>query len=344
MPAAPPHDTPEARAEIARASRQRIADLARRRSPGKRFRYWLDAVFLYALGGILRLLPVDMASAFGGWIGRRVLAPLIPMRSACHTVRVPFPTLTDAEIAELLAGMFENLGRVLAEFVHLDAFSGKRGDSRITYIGIENITEAWKAQKGVIAVGGHFANWELLPVVARNVGYDGSIVIQHPSNPYIVEWLARQRYRYGVSDHIAHGEKVYRRVRDTIARGSWVGILADQGVRKGVAAPFFGIEVQTNVMPARLALEFGCPIILIGTRRLKGAHFEMSFSEPRQFFPTGDRAADERAIMTWVNQFYERQLLQAPEQWLWGSPRWGYGGEAAKPAPGPDDDDESRGD
>lgn len=316
--------TPAQRA-AARASRQRMIERARRRNRPL-WVYRLHTAIILPITWLLRALPVDAASGLGGWIARRLI-PLFAKKTEIRaTMRVPFPALTDSEADALTREMSENVGRVLGESLHLGAFAGP-DNPRLVLDGIEHVEAARAGGRGVLFLGGHFANWELFEVALATLGLRGAKVLQHPSNPFVLEQIARDRYAHGLDEQIATGEGVFTRVRDALGAGRVVQMLADQRTRKGVRAPFCGLDTTTNAVPARVARETGAPVVLMSIRRTGTARFAVIFHPPRQF----TLQDDEAAIMGWVNSFYEAELRAAPGQWLWGHPRW-YDAQHNEPA------------
>jgi KDO2-lipid IV(A) lauroyltransferase len=281
-------------------------------------RYRLQTMLIIPVAGLLRLLPVEMASNLGGWIGRRLVPRIENLRSFHRTIRVAFPEMSDAEADALLADMSDNVGRVFGESIHLEAFVGA-GNRRLELSGVEHVEAARAEGRGILFVGGHFANWELFEVALANLGLRGAKVLQHPSNPFVLGLIARHRHAYGLDEQIATGEGVFVRVRDTLRAGRVVQILADQRTSKGAKVPFFGLATTTNLVPARAARETGASVILMSMRRLGPARFAIGFAPPRRY----GMDDDEIAIMAEINAFYEAQLRLTPAHWLWGHPRWG---------------------
>jgi KDO2-lipid IV(A) lauroyltransferase len=300
----------------AAASRDRM--LARARERKRVGRYRLQTALIMPMVWLLRALPVEFASDFGGWIGRHLIPRIENLRSFHRTIRVAFPQIGDANADALLVEMNDNLGRVFGESIHLEAFTGA-DNPRLQIAGSEHVRAAQAAGRGILFVGGHFANWELFEVALANLELDGAKVLQHPSNPFVLELIAHHRYAFGLGEQIATGEGVFVRVRDTLRAGRVVQMLADQRTSKGAKVPFFGLDTTTNLVPARAARETGAAVVLMSMRRLGPARFEVAFHPPRQFSP----ADDEVAIMTWINSFYEDELRRTPAHWLWGHPRWG---------------------
>lgn len=293
-----------------------MLDLARTR--GRIGRYRMQTALIMPIVWLLDALPVETASNLGGWIGRLLIPRVADIADIKRTMRVPFPLMTDAEADTHIRDMGENIGRVLGEALHLEAFAA-RDNPRLALTGVEHIDAAKAQGRGVLFVGGHFANWELFEVALANLGLSGAKVLQHPHNPFVLELVAHHRYAHGLDEQIASGESVYVRVREALRAGRVVQMLADQRPHQGVRAPFFGVETTTNVVPARAARETGAPIVLMSMRRLGPARFAIDFRPPRSFELTDDEAA----IATWMNAFYEAELRATPGGWLWGHPRWG---------------------
>jgi KDO2-lipid IV(A) lauroyltransferase len=291
--------------------------LKRARERGRVGRYLLQTALILPMVGLLRLLPVEVASNLGGWIGRHLVPRIENLRSFHRTIRVAFPAMSEAEMDALLVEMNDNLGRVFGESAHLEAFAGPH-NPRLVLSGTEHLDAATAPGRGILFVGGHFANWELFEVALANLGLRGAKVLQHPSNPFVLGLIARHRYVWGLDEQIATGEGVFARVRDTLRAGRVVQMLADQRTSKGAKVPFFDVPTTTNLVPARVARETGAAVILMSMRRLGPARFEVGFAPPR-YFGMGD---DEVAIMAEINRFYEEQLRATPPHWLWGHPRW----------------------
>ena len=67
-----------------------------------------------------KLLGIDAASAVGGFIGRHLLYTCRPLKTARQNLRAAYPGMSEAEIETIVREMCDNLGRVIAEYPHLD--------------------------------------------------------------------------------------------------------------------------------------------------------------------------------------------------------------------------------
>lgn len=312
-----------AQLEAIRAGSRARFERARQRGIGKQISYAVQAVVIFAIVGLLHLMPVDAASNLGGWIGRTFLAPRLRTDAVLKTIRVVYPDASEDQISAIIREMGDNVIRVLAEFARIKSFAGQ-GNPRVRFEGAEHIEAARKRGRGILFVTGHFGNWEIGTIPMRVLGLDGSVSVMPPTNPYVYGWLARLRASVGLAGQANAGEGVYKTFRRELSAGRVAAILADQRLKNGIQVPFFGIETTTNVIPARLARTLEIDVIPGVVRRVPGrtAHFVVTFFPRLEFQTTGDVAADERAFSRRINAFFESEILRAPGQWLWLDPRW----------------------
>lgn len=86
----------------------------------KKLRYLIEAAFLYLALGVFYVLGPCGASALGGFIGRTIGPRIRPIRKALTNLRHAMPDKTDDEYATIVRDMWDNLGRVMAEYPHLE--------------------------------------------------------------------------------------------------------------------------------------------------------------------------------------------------------------------------------
>ncbi|MEJ0026158.1 MAG: lysophospholipid acyltransferase family protein [Rhizomicrobium sp.] len=288
-----------------------------------RLRYGAEAAAFFAYIGFCRMLGLRAASALGGFIGRNVFYRVRGiMNRARENLRAAFPEKSDAEIETIVLEMCDNLGRTVAEYAHLDKFSMHGPNPRLEVVNREAGAEAMASGKGVMFFSGHFANWEMMPFVARQLGFEGGEVYRPPNNPIIDRWLVAQRIRHGPAAQIAKGPAGTRKIFTLLRRGKAIFLLTDQKTNEGIAAPFFGREAMTTPAPAMLALKLGSILLPASNERLPGARFRMTIHPPIRFTPTGDQDRDVHTLTCLINDAVEEMIRYRPSQWLWIHRRW----------------------
>jgi len=281
-----------------------------------RIEAWGAAIIIAAL----QCLPLRTASALGGALGRSIGPRLAVSNRARRNLSAAFPELPIPQIEAVLRGMWDNLGRVAAEYPHLRRIRIFDPGSRVETCGIEHLERALATGRRVILFGGHLANWEIAALAAGQYGLDIAQIYRAANNPLVDRMIAR--LRGGDSELIPKGAVASRRAVAALRRGGHVSLLADQKLNEGIAVPFFDRPAMTAPALATLALHFDCAILPTRVERLAGARFRLTLYPPLDAPRTGDRDADVLAIMTAVNQTLEAWIRARPEQWFWVHNRW----------------------
>jgi KDO2-lipid IV(A) lauroyltransferase len=268
----------------------------------------------------MRILPLDLASSFGGWLGRRIGPWLGVSRRARNNLAAALPELTGLERAAALRGMWDNLGRVAAEYPHLRSIRVFKPAGRVETSGLDHLDAAIAAGRPAIIFGGHLGNWEIAALAAGQYGIEVAQIYRAANNPLVDRMVAG--FRGTGSEFIPKGAVASRRALAALRRGAHLTLLVDQKFNDGIAVPFFGRPAMTAPALAMLALHFDCAVLPARVERLGGARFRLSIHAPLPLPKSGNRAADVAALMAAVNQTLEGWIRERPEQWFWVHSRW----------------------
>jgi len=289
--------------------------MAERAPPGRRLRHAAEIAGILAAYAMFRLLPVDAASGFGGWIGRSLGPRLGLSRRARRNLSLAMPELSPAEVERVVRDMWDNLGRFAGEMPHSAAFDPAKG--RIEVVGLEH-AEAARAAGACLFFSAHIANWELLAVAARAHGIDLEFIYRAANNPWVERMIRNLR---GGTLH-PKGAQGARAAVTALRGGRPLALLVDQKMNDGIPAPFFGRMAMTAPAVIDLARKFKVPVYPVRIERLDGARFRVTV-HPAFPVPSGpDRHADLAEGMTRVNALIESWIRERPGQWLWLHRRW----------------------
>ena len=281
-----------------------------------RIEAWLAALMLGALG----LLPIAWASALGGASARRIGPRLGVSERARINLRRAFPECPETEIERIVVAMWDNLGRVAAEYPHLREIRVFAPDGRIETHGLKHIDRALAAGRRMIMFSGHLANWEIAALGAAQYGITVTQLYRAPNNPLVDRLIARFRGDRG--EYIPKGASGARRAFAALHRGEHLTMLADQKLNEGIAVPFFGRPAMTATALALLALRFDCDVLPTRVERLPGARFRLTVFPPLPLPRSGDAKADVAALTGTVTATLEGWIRERPEEWLWLHRRW----------------------
>lgn len=284
----------------------------------KKIRYALEAAFLSVLLIVFRLLPAHRASDLGGFIGRTTGPRLAASRKARRNIEKALPELDDADVDQTIAGMWDNLGRIIAEYPHLESLS------RTTELeGQDYLEAALNNEKGAIFFGAHFGNWEInAPAILTQYDHAVDVSYRPPNNLWVDTLLMNARSLGGRIQGHPKSRKGGKKMMDVIKSGGQLGILIDQKYNQGLSVPFFGMEAMTNPFFVQLAQKYGCALVPIRNTRLDGSSFRLSVFEPLNVFDENGEARAIEDVIKDAHKLLEGFIRERPEQWLWLHRRW----------------------
>jgi Kdo2-lipid IVA lauroyltransferase/acyltransferase len=287
---------------------------------------WIEACGAALLFAVFRLMPIDWASTVGGAVARRMGPSLGISKRARINLRRAFPELAEADIERIVAGMWDNLGRVAAEYPHLRHIRIFAPDGPVETHGLEHMDRAVAAGRRMIFFSGHIANWEIGALAAIQYGitappgYHVTQIYRAPNNPLVDRLIARCRGDRG--EYVPKGVAAARRAFAALYRGGHLTMLADQKLNEGIPVKFFGRPAMTATALALLALRFECDVLPARVERLGGARFRLTVYPPLPLPRSGDQEADVAALTAHVTAVLESWIRNRPEEWLWVHRRW----------------------
>ncbi len=280
----------------------------------------LEAAAFAGFIGLMRLIGLENASNFGGWL-LRTLGPRVGThRTVLRNLRIAFPDMDPAERERLAIAQWEQTGRTFAETAVMDRLTPASG--RIDIVGAERLEAIRASGKPVVFVAGHMANIETMAAVLVASGIPVQVTYRAANNPYVDAQIIAARARYGIKLFAPKGGDGARELLAGMSRGESVALMNDQKFSEGPEVVFFGQPVNAAPGPSRLALRFGTVIQPMSVVRLPGVRFRVTAHEPIQIAPTGDRQADIARGVQAITTFIEERVREHPVDWFWVHKRW----------------------
>lgn len=268
-----------------------------------------------------RLLPVDTAS----WLGERIFRGLTPVFAKSEhfrrNYRLAFPDKAPAELESLVRDSLGNVGALLAEFPHLGRICGAGPDSRMEIVLRGHPAVVQAPHPPAVFVAAHLSNWEVAPMSAVRQGVPVTAMYTPMHNPHLDARLRRQREALGY--HLVTRRQGVRGLLRELAAGRSIGLVVDQRVDQGVPLPFFGIDKNTTLVPARLALRGGHELIPVQVQRVGRARYRVIYHPPLR--PRNPQASEQERILDLglqMNALFETWIREAPGQWMCSKRRW----------------------
>ncbi|WFU44453.1 lipid A biosynthesis lauroyl acyltransferase [Bradyrhizobium sp. CB82] len=238
-----------------------------------------------------------------------------------------FPEKSPEQIEKILMGVWDNLGRVGAEFAHIDHIWDYDRDhpekSRIELSprSIELFDHIRDDGKPALIFASHLANWELPALAAVAHGLDAAILYRRP-NIASADRIIQEMRQVNMGTLIPAGRDAPFRLGEALRNGQHVAMLVDQYLTGGVEVTFFGRKTRANPMLARLLRQVECPIHGVRIIRLPGYRFRAELTEEIPPVRDADGKIDVQGTTQAITNVVEGWVREYPEQWLWLHRRW----------------------
>jgi Kdo2-lipid IVA lauroyltransferase/acyltransferase len=288
-------------------------------STAHRLEYIAAASILKILGWLPHRLSRAVCAVLGAlsyWLWPRL------RRVGLFNLRLAFPQWPARERRRVLFRLFQNLGRMLADFAQFPRLNPSNIKRLIDYDGFENFQRAKDEGKGVLFLTAHFGNWELSSFAHGLYGFPCNYVVRELDNLRIDALIDQYRSSSG-GRPIEKKDFAFQSLR-ALKQGQPVGILMDQNMQpsEGIFVEFFGRLACTTTGPARLAQKTGVPIVLglvIWDRELRKYRLHFDRVEWIRRNDPEEEIAANTANFTRLIEDYVRRY---PDQWLWVHRRW----------------------
>lgn len=287
----------------------------------KSLRYLIEAVIVKIGIGIFAVMKPQIASNAAAAVAKFVGKKIAVHKLAYRNMRKALPDLSELEKERILDDMWDNLGRIVGEFIHIAKCpTDKIYDLvKMSEESHKNIEDLKKSGKGGIIFGAHIGNWEVGPKIFIRNGLKVSTVYRPLNNPYVEKMTARLR---GV-DLIEKSISGSRKIIEVIKSGGFVIILADQKISEGEPVKFFHDDAITTTSIARLALKYNIPLIPARSIRLgKNFKFRVEVEKSLAIEKTNDINSDVLTLTRKINCKLEEWIKEYPSQWFWVHNRW----------------------
>jgi KDO2-lipid IV(A) lauroyltransferase len=306
--------------------------MATLRGLGRRFAFLAKSAFDHATGAALVLLLKAIRHFDRLWVSdvfarvTRTIGPWLPEhRLGRANLTAAFPEKSPEEIERILVGVCDNLGRVFAEFAHLDRLMV--GDPlNLPYVKFDAATlERYERMrddgKPALVFAAHLGNWELPALISAAFGLDALVLYRRPNLGAVADAVIALR-RGSMGTLVPTDLYAPMRLGRALEDNRHVAMLVDQHYGKGVDVTFFGRRCKANPLIAALARHVECPIH--GTRivRLPGGSFRAEITDAIPPVRDAEGRVDVAGTMQAITSVVEGWVREHPEQWLWLHRRW----------------------
>lgn len=271
---------------------------------------------------VISILPFRLFYWFSDFVFFIVFHVLRYRRKVVQeNLRLTLPHLSNQERAVVEKKFYSHMCDIFLEMIKTITISEKDIRKRFVFTNMDLFHEMAKDNKSIILMLAHYASWEWMVSISLYTNLKGIGVYTKIQNKYFDNLVRKIRSRY-------KGELVTtRETIKTVAENAskkiqcLYGFVSDQSpmLQKSFYwDKFMGIEVPIHTGAEMLAKRCDLNVLFVKIQKVKRGHYEATFVK------LVDHPKDhpDYEISSLFLREAEKQILEAPEFYLWTHKRW----------------------
>ena len=238
-------------------------------------------------------------------------------------LKLIFPELNRTKREQWTKECFRHFGQMLFEFLCLKQIINDQ-DNLIRLENEAALTNAVNAGKGVILLGMHMGNWELITAYAKRTGLFMTAATANFPDQRINQLMINQRKLENMEIMPRGTGMSSRKLFRCLKKKNILILIIDQDTNvPSIWVPFFGIPAKTPVGAAVFALKTGANVVSYNVIREKDGTFRLKF-ETLGIFDRNHSSMEQDlySVSRQINDHLERRICENPQQWAWFHRRW----------------------
>ncbi|MDA8711679.1 lysophospholipid acyltransferase family protein [Candidatus Pelagibacter bacterium] len=284
----------------------------------KIIKYFLQFLFIIIFFSLFKILGLNISSALGGKLLEKI-GPLFRSKKLIHSnLKKAFPDISLDHLNRITKMMWNNYGRVFAEYMFIKKFREDRSNKNFIIEGQEILEDIKKKNKSVVFISGHLSNFELMAMHIEKSGIKLSAIYRPLNNIFLNKIMERIRKKYICKYQIKKGIGGMKKLMQLKKLNYSTALMIDQRVSQGIRSDFFNQKALTTTIPAQLVKKFKIPIVPIFIERINNINFKIVIKNPITF----DNEETTKTITDKLNLVLEKMISYKPELWIWSHNRW----------------------
>ena len=281
-------------------------------------KYFFQFLFFVIFFFLFKILGFKISSSIGGKLFE-IIGPIFRSKKLIDTnIKKALPNINSEDLKKTIRLMWNNYGRIFAEYVFIKSFRNGKLNSRISIEGQDILEEIKKLNQQVVFISGHFSNFELMAMHLEKVGIKLTAIYRPLNNIFLNIIMENIRKKYICKNQIKKGIGGMKKIIHLKRQNYSTALMIDQRVSEGIRSNFFNNPALTTTIPAQLVKKFKIPVVPIFIERVNKLNFKITVSKPINFTDSDsiEKITDD------LNKVLETMILHKPEQWIWSHNRW----------------------
>ena len=284
----------------------------------KYIKYFFEFLFSIFFFIVFKLIGPKLSSNISGKIFE-IIGPFFRSKKVIrNNIKRALPEIDENNLKNIENSMWNNYGRIFAEYIFLKDFRYGKLASEVQIEGKEILNDIKENNKQVIFISGHLSNFELMAMFIEKSGINLSAIYRPLNNIFLNGIMENIRKKYICKNQIKKGLAGLKKLIKLKKKNYSTALMIDQRVSEGILSPLFNEKALTTTIPAQLVKKFNIPIVPVYIERIDGLKFKITINQPLSF----PQDTSQQEITDNLNQILEKFILSKPENWIWSHNRW----------------------
>ena len=284
----------------------------------RKIKYFLQFIIIILFFFIFKILGIKLASFLSGKIFQ-IVGPLFRSKEVINSnIKIAFPKINERDLKKISTSMWNNYGRVFAEYMFIKKFRNGELNKNIILEGEEILQDIKINKKKVVFISGHFSNFELMAMQIEKIGIKVAAIYRPLNNIFLNQIMEKIRKNYICKYQIKKGIGGIKELVKLNNDGFSTALMIDQRVSEGIKSNFFNRKAFTTTIPAQLIKKYKIPVVPIFIERFDNVKFKITVVKPINF----DVNKSVEDITDHLNKILENLIKEKPDYWIWSHNRW----------------------
>ena len=238
-----------------------------------------------------------------------------------RNLALTLPHLNETQRKIIEKKFYQHMCDMFLEMIKTMSISPEEMDKRFTVTNIEVMRDYEQKGKSIVLFASHYASWEWLLSLTQKLKFRAIGVYKKIANPYFDKLVRKIRTKFDAE--LVETKKTIPLMAQNQREGilSLYGLASDQSPKMDRIfhwSNFMGIEVPVHTGAEMLAKKYDLSVLFIKVKKIKRGYYEATL------VPICDNPKDFENFD--ITEMYlkevEKQILEAPEYYLWTHKRW----------------------
>ena len=284
----------------------------------KFLKYFLQFVVISLFFLICKIIGYKNSSNLGASIVGKIGPFFRSKKTINKNLTIAFPQISDEKINFITKSMWENYGRILADYVFLKDFRKLKLKEYVRFNDNNILSTIKKKNKPVIFISGHFNNFELLAMHLEMKGINLAAIYRPLNNIFLNKIMVNIRSSYICKKQIPKGIAGVKTMVNLFKKNTSLALMIDQRVSQGSQIKFFNQSALTTTIPAQFVKKYQCLVVPVYVERKNKNYFDLNIEKPFEF----NQKDSIEFITQTLNRWLEEKIKNNPNQWIWTHNRW----------------------